>query len=158
MSNIKKEISSFEEYLKIYIKGKKVQNITHKYLSNTNNDKNYDDYTIEHFWALYKLNRMEELGVINERISNELKEILDMKRHINVILGEETRKEFYNPLYKSADLPKLHKSLDTINNHLKKYHLTADDISLTDIIDLSIKIENNLPINESKNIRVKRID
>ena len=157
MADIKKEFSSFEEFLKMYIKGKKVQTITNKYLSSTGNH-HYDDYIIEHFWALYKLSRMEELGVLNENIANELKEILDMKRHISIIVQEETRKEFYNPLYKSADLLRIKKTLDTVNNHLKKYHLTADDISLKDIVDISIKLENNLPINQDTNVRIKKID
>lgn len=157
MTDIKKEFSTFEEFLKMYIKGRKVQTITNKYLSSPGNH-NYDDYMIEHFWALYKLSRMEELGVLNENIANELKEILDMKRHISIIVQEETRKEFYNPLYKSADLLRIKKTLDTVNNHLKKYHLTADDISLKDIVDISIKLENNLPINQDTNVRIKKID
>ena len=47
---------------------------------------------------------------------------------------------------------------EIINNHLKNYHLTLDDISLVDIIDDIIKEENNINIKKDNNIKIKRMD
>lgn len=156
MENIKKEFISFEKYFKIYIKTTKVRDITRNYISTPTYD--YDDYTIEQFLILYKLNRMEEIGIINETIANDLKGILDMKRHVGAIIEEETKKELYVLSYKSTDLPKLHKMVKTIDNHLKKYHLTPDDISFKDMLDASVKAENTEPIKDDNNIKVKKME
>ena len=157
MNDIKKEFTSFEKFLKVYTKGIKVRDITRNYISKGIGSE-YGNYTIEHFLILYKLSRMEELGVVSEKIANDLKEILDIKTKVGIMIGEEAKKELYIESYKSADLPKLHEMSGIINDHLKNYHLTIDDISLVDMIDAIIKEENNINIKEDNNIKVKRID
>lgn len=157
MNDIKKEIYLFEKHLKLYTKSIKVHNITRNYFSKGIGSE-YDDYTIEHFLLLYKLSRMEEIGVVSEKIARDLKEIIDIKTKVGTMIGEEAKKELYIESYKSSDLPKLHKMAEAINNHLKNYHLTIDDISLVDMIDLSIKEENNINKKEENNIKIKRID
>lgn len=156
MNNIQKEFDSFESWLKIYMKGMKVRSVTRNYLSEASGN-NYGNYTIEQFIILYKLNRMEELGVINEDIASNLRELLDMKMHVGSIIGEEAKRALYDPTYQTEDLSKLHKMTEKIDNHLKKYHLTMDDISLKDMIDTSIKEENKESIKDNNNIRIKRI-
>lgn len=155
MTDINKEFASFEQYLKIYMKGIKVRNITRHYFSNMDD---YSNFTIEQFLLLYKLSRMEELGTVNGEIANSLREILDMKMHIGSIIGEEAKKELYDPSYKNDDLQRMRQSLKTINSHLKKYHLTIDDIKFADVFDVYIKSENNEFMQEDNNIRVKRMD
>lgn len=157
MNDIKKEFISFEKFLKIYTKSIKVHSITRNYLTKEDGSE-YNDYTIENFLILYKINRMEELGVVSEKIASNLKEILDIKTKVGAMIGEETKKELYIQSYKSPDLPKLHKMAEVINNHLKNYHLTIDDISLVDMIDAGIKEENSITIKKDNNIKIKRID
>ncbi len=157
MTDIKKEFTAFEKYLKTYMKGMRVRNITRMYISSAD-EIDYSNYTIEQFIVLYKLCRMEELGVISREIADNLREILDMKRHIATIIGGEAKRELYEPSYRSVLLPKLHKTIDTIDSHLKEYHLTIDDINLVDMLDASIKDENKPYIKEENNIRVKRMD
>lgn len=156
MSNIKKEFTLFEKFLKIYIKSIKVRNITRDYLSKGIGSE-YNDYTIEHFLLLYKLNRMEELGIVNKKIASDLKEIIDIKTKVGNMIGEETKKELYIESYKSSDLPKLHKMSGIINKHLKNYRLTIDDISLVDMIDANIKEKNDIVVKEN-NVKIKKMD
>lgn len=157
MSNIKKEFATFEKNLKIYMSFIKVRNITRNYLSETEGNK-YNNYTIEQFLLLYKLNRMTEMKVINESVSNKLKELLDIKMQVDNLIGEETRKGLYIESYKSSTLPELHKMEDIINKELKKYHLTIEDINFQEMIDLSIKTENNITKTENNNVRIKTKD
>ena len=156
MADINQEFASFEKSLKIYMKYIKVRDITRNYLSKVTGE-DYNTYTIEQFLILYKLNRMEELGVISEKIASDLREILEVKKEVDTLTGKEAKKELYDPSYKSADLQELHKMSETIYTHLKKYHLTIDDISFEDMIDASIKEKDNKTIKED-NIRVKRMD
>ena len=157
MSNIKKELTSFEEYIKINMKAIKMRNIKHKYYSEIASH-DYDDYTVEEFLTLCKINRMEELGVINESVSSKLKELIDIKMQVDDLIGEEARKVLYYNSSAPNYLKDLHKMSDTIDSKLKKYHLTTDDINFTDMIDSVIKIENNLVPKGNKNIRMKTID
>ena len=156
MTNIKKEFTSFEKFLKIYMKAFKVRDISRNYISKVAGD-NYNEYTIEQFLLLYKLNRMEELGVISKTIANDLKGLLDVKKEVNTTIGEEARKQLYDPSYNSDYLSELHKRSEMIDTELKKYHLTIDDISFEDIIDTIIKEENNITVKEDS-IKVKRMD
>lgn len=153
MNNIEKEFDIFEEGLKVYSKVKKVNSITRRFLS----EEEYGNYTIEQFLVLYKLNRMEKLGVVNQNIASTLKEMLDMKRHVATVIGDEAKRAMYDPAYNATDLSKLHDIDNKINNHLKKYHLTIEDISLKDIVDTSIMIENN-ELTKEGFARTKRID
>ena len=157
MSDIEKEFNSFERFLKIYIKGMKVRNITRNYLSRPS-ERGYNDYTIEEFLILYKLSKMEEMGVISDKKATDIKEILDIKRQVDARTIEEAKREMYEETYRSRDLPELNKLSATINNYLKKYHLTIDDMNFTEMIETSIKKENNEKVKEDSNIRIKRKD
>lgn len=154
MANINKEFDRFERFLKMNTKDRKVRDITRNFLIKPEGE-NYNEYTIEHFLMAYKLSRMEEFGIINEKIASDLKEMLDMKSHIRTVILEEKKTELYDPSYKSDIIPKLHRITETINNQLKRYNLTIDDLSIKDMIDNSIKEENKQPINESS-ARVKK--
>jgi len=155
MTDIKKEFDTFEEYLKIHMKVIKVRDITRRFFSDTT-DHEYDELTIEQFLVLYKLNRMEELGIIKKDVASYLKELLDMKMHIGTIIGEEAKRKLYDPSYNSNDLEKLHKMSETIDKHLKKYHLTIEDINLNEMLESSIKKEQSKTV-QNNNTRIKRI-
>ena len=157
MANITKEFSLFEEYIKVHMRAKKIRNINYKYYSQISTHE-YDDCTIEQFLILCKLNRMEELSVINDSVSSKLREILDIKKQVDKMIGEETKKILYIDSYKSNSLPELHKMSEAINNKLKKYHLTMDDISFVDMLDATIKVENNKEYTKDQNVRTKRMD
>ncbi|MBQ6546681.1 MAG: hypothetical protein IJL74_01630 [Bacilli bacterium] len=157
MSNIKKELTSFEEYIKINMKAIKMRNIKHKYYSEIASH-DYDDYTVEEFLTLCKINRMEELGVINESVSSKLKELIDIKMQVDDLIGEEARKVLYYNSSAPNYLKDLHKMSEAINNKLKKYHLTMGDISFVDMLDATIKVENNKEYTKDQNVRTKRID
>lgn len=157
MSNIKKELNSFEEYIKVYMKVIKIKSVNYKYYSKITSHE-YDDCTIEQFLILYKLNRMKELGVISDAVSDKLNEILSIKNQIDNLIGKEASKVLYSNSNASNSLEELNKMSETIHNQLKKYHLTTEDLSFADMIDSIIKEENNIIGKEDKNVRVKRID
>lgn len=105
-------------------------------------DRRYDDLNLEQFLVFYKINRLEDLGIINEDVADNLRELQCMLISTYGEMGTELLKELSeNEKYKSEILPKLHEKVAIIKSMLSKYNLNFEDIDFAKIISDNISQE-----------------
>ncbi len=101
----------------------------------------YEHFTVEEFLQLYKINRMLELGVINEKEHKNLVDLFYAKKDLGERLGEEGLKELRSEddssksKYVSKTKGVLSSSLVKIDKVFAKYRLCPDDLELETIMD-----------------------
>lgn len=157
MNGSRKELNSFWEYLKVYMRITKLRDVNYNYYSKIE-DHSFDNYSIEQFLIVCKLKRMEELGTVNRDVAKTLHEILDMKIDVDKKIGEESIKALYSHSNVSDRLAELHKKSEELSECLKKHNLSIDEFDFNYVIDLMINGENKSKTEKDITVRTKKID
>lgn len=105
------------------------------------NINKYDDLTVNQYIIYYKINRMEELGLITKDLRNELIELVNKYLEINVKINKEVYKEMIDEKYKSNVLQELLSICYEIKTKLSQYFLDDEKIDLCQIIDNQMIME-----------------
>lgn len=111
---------------------------------------NYIDYTYKDIIQAYKINRLQEVGVITEREYSNLRELFNMRIALNEKLSLQMSKDLFNLSLEDYNDGKLVSKeahdiiakIVKIDEEFKKYHLDLDDFELRTLVDLSIQNED----------------
>ena len=161
-SSMKDIFSELSFNLKSYFMIKRVGDITSfvEHSAPVKCTKKFDNYTVEDFLIIYKINRLLELGIISDKKAKLLNDLYNMKLRIREYIADEFYKNLDNfgTIKNNLKIDKLNEQLNEINKILIEYHLTLEDFELKNTFDNLIKSENhdnNYSIQEMKNTLVK---
>lgn len=132
------------EFLNIYLQSKlagmKISemkwDLLHYSYQESDNIEEYDDFKLEEFIILYKIDRLIDLNIINEKIGKKLKDIFYLKKELeNKLLSLVSIGNFDNNKELINDICKKIKKID---EKLNKYKLINNKLDLKKIIDNNI--------------------
>ncbi len=118
----------------------------------SNVKEQYDSWLV---FALYKIDRMQALNVIDESNADVLRKLCNMRVEVDHKIIEETRKEMESfnssKRYDSVTLPKLREDIKKIEKRLKAYHLFPLGLEFEKIVD-------DMIMNDVKNENKEEMD
>ena len=147
-----KIISLVDRYVKVDFSFTKVSDLIFKYggkISISNKHK-YDRYKVEQFLVIYKIAKLAERGVINERTKDVLEDLYKLKIATEHKIGEQM---LANSSKRKSDdflLEGLKKRLELINEELEKYNLNIQNFDFDKLFDAIIETESYENANEEE--------
>ena len=148
--------SLISDYLYSYLESTRVNQVKWEASRQSSFDEvkigRYDLMTLRNFLILYKIDRLEELEVVNDIIAQSLRDLLYLKIDLNNKIGKI---EAGNKKGSNGELIRLINEDLKIEEVFDKYHL-IDELSLQKIIDDNIKNEDygNLKYNVGKEAEI----
>ncbi len=111
---------------------------------------NYINCTYKDIIQAYKINRLQETGVITEREYSSLRELFNLRIELNEKLSLQMSKDLFNLSLEdyndgrlvSKEAHDIIAEIVNIDEEFKKYHLDLDDFELRTLVDLSIQNED----------------
>lgn len=98
------------------------------------NNKKYDHLTINQYITYYKINKLEELGLISSDIKDTLISKYTEYLEICKKIGKEAYREMTEEYYKSDCMEELYLTLNTLKEELLEYNLDDSSFNLNQMI------------------------
>lgn len=99
-------------------------------------DNQYDSLTINQFLVVYKIELLNDQGIIDEEMAKSLEELYYYKLYL-----EDSFEDSFSPLCEMDDFDKKEEHLEQINAYLDGYHLNNDGLDIAHMIQQSIAFE-----------------
>lgn len=122
------------------------------YASVPDNDT-YDKLSIVEFYNYYKINRLEELGLITLEEKEKLINLYSSYLEINKKIGEESYKRMIDNTYESNSLEELHRKSFELEKLLMEHYINVDGINICQMMDSEIACEYGTNENMIRELR-----